>query len=150
VDTHMGTLLQTKQLFHVYGKVAQAYQLPRLLAREVGGEMPAWATPESKSALVDRVLQMMPGVPADKWFDAYKQMLAPLPPGVYQLIVQLAHDEDEMQGATAGHPDWGAAWRQHDFDLVKSDEFRAFLKQQGFQLITWRELAKARPVADRR
>ena len=34
-------------------------------------------------------------------------MLAPLPPGVYQLIVHLAYDDEEMRGATFDHPDWG-------------------------------------------
>jgi hypothetical protein len=48
-----------------------------------------------------------------------------------------------MQGATADHPDWGAAWRQQDFDMVQSQEFRQFLKDQNFTLINWREAAKA-------
>jgi hypothetical protein len=50
-----------------------------------------------------------------------------------------------MRGATYDHPDWGAAWRQHDLDMVKSPEFRQFLKDQGFVLVGWRELAKALP-----
>jgi hypothetical protein len=29
--------------------------------------------------------------------------------------------------------------------MVKSAEFRQFLKEQGFVLVTWKELAKARP-----
>ncbi len=33
----------------------------------------------------------------------------PLPPGVYQLIVHLAWDDEEMRGATWDHPNWGAA-----------------------------------------
>jgi hypothetical protein len=74
-------------------------------------------------------------------------MLAPLPPGVYQLIVHLAHGDDEMRGATRDHPDWGAAWRQADLDLVASDRFRRFLAGQGFVLVTWRQLARALPPA---
>ena len=35
------------------------------------------------------------------------------------------------------------AWRQRDLDMVKSAEFRQFLKEQGFVLVTWKELAKA-------
>ncbi len=34
--------------------------------------------------------------------------------------------------------------RQHDLDMVKSPEFRQFLKEQGFILVAWKELAKAR------
>jgi hypothetical protein len=50
-----------------------------------------------------------------------------------------------MQGATADHPDWGAEWRHNDLDLVRSVEFQKFLKDQGFILIAWRDLAKALP-----
>ena len=69
--------------------------------------------------------------------------LSGLPPGVYELIVHLAYDDDEMRGATWDHPNWGAAWRQSDLDLVKSAAFQEFLKQQQFKLMTWRELGKA-------
>jgi len=36
------------------------------------------------------------------------------------------------------------AWRQSDFDLVKSAEFRDFLKAQKFTLVSWRELARTK------
>jgi hypothetical protein len=88
---------------------------------------------------------MTPGVDAAHWREWYEKTLAPLKPGVYQLIVHLAYNDEEMQGATWDHPDWGAAWRQQDFDLVKSSEFQKFLKDQGFVLVTWKELAKALP-----
>ena len=48
-----------------------------------------------------------------------------------------------MRGATWDHPDWGAAWRQSDLDLVRSEAFRAFLREQGFVLVDWTKLAKA-------
>jgi hypothetical protein len=38
-----------------------------------------------------------------------------------------------------GSPRLGAAWRQADLDLVRSDGFRRFLKDQGFVLITWQD-----------
>jgi hypothetical protein len=48
-----------------------------------------------------------------------------------------------MRGATADHPDWGAAWRESDLDLVRSPAFRDFLREQGFVLVSWRDLARA-------
>jgi hypothetical protein len=51
-----------------------------------------------------------------------------------------------MRGATYNHPDWGAAWRQADFDMVKSPEFQQFLKDQGFILVKWKDLARALPA----
>ncbi len=64
---------------------------------------------------------------------------------MHHLVVHLARDDKEMEGATENHPDWGAAWRQQDFDMVKSPEFRQFLHEQGFVLVSWKDLARALP-----
>ncbi len=147
LDSHMGALFRAEAPFNVYLGLGESYGLPVLLERTImpgATPPPAWAERAASIALVDRVLQMMPGVSREQWVDAYKTMLAPLGPGVYELILHLGYDDDEMRGATFDHPAWGAAWRQWDFDLVRNAEFRDWLKQQGFQLITWRELAKAR------
>jgi chitin disaccharide deacetylase len=97
--------------------------------------------------ILDGVVQIRPGVPQAQWLDAYKKMLQPLPSGTYQLIVHLAQNDAEIQGATFDHPDWGAQWRQNDFDLVRSPEFQKFLKDQGFILISWKDLSKAVPAS---
>jgi predicted glycoside hydrolase/deacetylase ChbG (UPF0249 family) len=146
LDSHMGALFGAEAPFNVYLGLGTSYGLPLLLERTgaPGADAPPlWAERARNIALVDRVLQMGPGVSREQWVETYKRMLAPLGPGVYELIVHLAYD-DEMRGATHDHPDWGAAWRQYDFDLVRSAEFRDWLKQQGFQLITWRDIARAR------
>ena len=143
LDSHMATLFRSPELFAVYRGVGEAYGLPLLLERDGDRNAPAAAGREQ--ALVDRVLSIGPGVPPERWREAYEEMPAPLPPGVYQLIVHLAYDDEEMRGATWDHPDWGAAWRQADLDLVRSEEFRAFLREQGFVLVGWRDLARAMP-----
>jgi len=140
LDTHMGALLGTPDLIQVYRKVAQEYRLPIPLRRSRNSDQLVLAPSES---LVDEVLQITPGVPPDQWLKTYENMLQPLAPGVYELIVHLAYDDDEMRGATSNHPDWGAAWRQHDLDMVKSPEFRQFLKDQGFVLVGWKDLSRA-------
>jgi predicted glycoside hydrolase/deacetylase ChbG (UPF0249 family) len=145
VDSHMATLFRTPELFAIYRKVGADSGVPTLLERlgERGGEASVWAVGPQADALVDRVVSINPGVTAAGWEEAYEKMLAPLPPGVYQLIVHLAYDDEEMRGATGDHPNWGAAWRQQDLQLVKSARFRDFLKAQGFVLVKWSDLAKA-------
>jgi len=145
LDTHMGTIVATDDLLRVYLATAEAYRLPALLARQPTGRGTDFSRFHlgPKTILLDQVLEIRPGVASAEWLEAYKKMLAPLAPGTYQLIVHLAHNDAEMQGATFDHPDWGAAWRQNDLDLVRSPAFRTFLKDQGFILINWRELGKA-------
>jgi hypothetical protein len=58
------------------------------------------------------------------------------------MIVHLAYDDEEMKGITAGHPDWGAAWRQRDLDFVTSEAFRRLLEENHVKLITWREVGR--------
>ena len=142
LDSHMGALFETPQLFAVYQKLGNSYALPILEAR-AGSHAPHAVTLPPGDVLVDKVLEMNPGIDAKDWVSWYEKELSALGPGVYQLIVHLAYDDDEMRGATWDHPDWGAAWRQHDLDMVKSSEFQKFLKDQNFVLIGWKDLAKA-------
>jgi predicted glycoside hydrolase/deacetylase ChbG (UPF0249 family) len=139
LDTHMGAFVTTPDLIKAYLGLGQAYKLPLLLDNR------AEAVAAPGSVLLNELLEMRPGTPKSQWLDAYKKMIAPLSPGSYQLIVHLAYNDDEMQGATYDHPDWGAEWRQNDLDLVRSPEFQQFLKDQGFILLAWKDLAKALP-----
>jgi chitin disaccharide deacetylase len=159
LDPHMGTIASTQDLLAVYVGLGNRYKLPVLLEPKTGRGIEAGSTTPvgidgnfntanitPGSVLIDRILQMMPGVSQSQWLDAYKKMLAPLSPGTYELIVHLAHNDAEIQGATSDHPDWGAQWRQNDLDLVSNPEFQKFLKDQGFILVTWKDLAKAMPA----
>ena len=138
LDTHMGAIVTTPDLTKAYIGLGRAYNLSVLLDSRAESLAPG-------SVLISQMLEIHPGTPKGEWVDAYKKMLAPLQSGTYQLIVHLAYNDDEMQGATADHPDWGAEWRQNDLDVVRNPEFQKFLMDQGFLLVTWRELAKALP-----
>jgi len=146
LDMHMAGMVSSAELFGVYRSLRDQYQLPFLLETSGTHGPPAGSTVRPEEIIVQRVITMEPGVASNNkaWFDWYKAQLAPLPSGVYQLVVHLAYDDEEMRGATWDHPDWGAAWRQRDLDMVRSTEFRQFLKEQGFVLVTWKDLVKAR------
>jgi hypothetical protein len=144
LDSHMGALFTTADLYKVHQRMGYRYGLPILEERQ-GAHGPTIGAPPEEEVMVQKVISINPGIEAKDWTAWYEKELAPLTPGVYQVIVHLAYDDDEMRGATADHPDWGAAWRQHDLDMVKSAEFQKFLKDQGFVLVGWRDLAKALP-----
>ena len=143
LDTHMGALFGSTDLYKLYQKMGHAYSLPILEARS-GSHTPEGVSPPAEEVLVEKVIEIDPGIDAQDWASWYRKQLEPLGPGVYQVIVHLAYDDEEMRGATWDHPDWGAAWRQRDLEMVQSAEFRQFLQKQGFVLVTWKELAKAR------
>ena len=145
-DTHMGALTRTPELVNVYWRTGKEYKLPILTERAEGAHHPQGGSPDRDAMFIDQVISIDPGVDKKDWLKAYEQMLAPLKPGVYQMTVHLAYDDEEMRGASWDHPDWGAAWRQADFEMVQSSEFRQFLKEQGFVLVGWKDLARALPA----
>lgn len=62
--------------------------------------------------------------------------------GVTEIIVHLGHDDAEMQAVMVDHPDYGAAWRQRDYDVVTSAEFQKALRDNHVILIHWKDLKK--------
>jgi hypothetical protein len=64
-------------------------------------------------------------------------------PGVTLVTIHLAYDDEEMRAVTIDHPNWGAAWRQRDFDFFTSAAFKQFLTDNNIKLVTYRELANA-------
>jgi predicted glycoside hydrolase/deacetylase ChbG (UPF0249 family) len=141
LDSHMGSLYGTAGLLEVYRRLAREYGVPMRWARAQAP--PAGGSVPEAEILVDQVVSLEPGVDPNGWRAAYEKRLSALPPGVHEMIVHLADSDEEMWGATADHPDWGAAWRRYDLDLVRSPEFREFLKAQGFVLVGWKDLARA-------
>jgi chitin disaccharide deacetylase len=141
-DSHMGALHGSAPLFGAYLSLSDRYRMPIRV-----GVPPEVAHPplSPREKILDRVLEIRPETPQGRWLATYEAMLAALPAGTYQLTLHLAFDDEEMRGATSDHPDWGAAWRQRDFDVVRSDEFRRFLAEQGFALVSWRDLARDVP-----
>jgi predicted glycoside hydrolase/deacetylase ChbG (UPF0249 family) len=143
LDSHMGTLYQSKALFEVFLRAARANKLPVRIAKTWFARpdfLPA--TLKDDDVFIDRVLDINPSVAPNDWASFYADAIRKLEPGVTEVIIHLAYDDAEMRGATVNHPDWGAAWRQRDFNFFTSDEFRKLLQENQIKLITWRELGK--------
>jgi hypothetical protein len=65
-----------------------------------------------------------------------------LKPGLNELIVHLAHDDAEFQAISVDHADYGAAWRQRDFDAMTSLEFKKALEENHVILVRWKDIKK--------
>lgn len=143
LDSHMGTLYQTKELFEVLLRVARENKLPVRVSKEwfsIAAFMPSVLGPDN--IVLDRTISIEPDVTPANWSRFYSDAIKNLQPGVTDMIVHLAYADEEMKGITSDHPDWGAEWRQRDFDFVTSDAFRKVLQENNVKLITWREIGK--------
>jgi len=143
LDSHMGTLYQTKALFETLLRVAREHRLPTRIFREqvtATDYLPSLL--KSDDVIIDHMISIEPSVAPGEWEKFYIDAVRNLQPGISELVVHLAYDDEEMKGATYDHPAWGAAWRQRDFNFFTSDTFRKLLQENQIKLITWREIGK--------
>jgi predicted glycoside hydrolase/deacetylase ChbG (UPF0249 family) len=143
LDSHMGTLYQTPVLFETLFRVARDNQLLIRVSREWFANMqflPSLLGPND--VVMNSIISIEPIVTAAGWSRYYADAIKNLQPGITEMIVHLAHDDEEMRGVAFAHPNWGAEWRQRDFQFVTSDAFRELLKENNVKLVTWREVGK--------
>ena len=142
LDSHMGVLFSTPELFAVYVKVAHDYKLPFLAVRLPSVPAQFFSLLSEKDVVLDSVVIASPTVRANEWRDFYLQAVKNLKPGVTEMIVHLGHDDAELQAVTLDHPDYGSAWRQRDYDVVTSPEFKKALEENHVILVKWKDLKK--------
>lgn len=141
LDSHMGSLFTTPALLATYMKIAHEYHLPFLALRtNPFGGPPMPLAPNDIP--LDALIQAFEDIPAEKWKEFYLNAIANLKPGLTEIIVHLGHDNAELQAVTVNHEGWGSAWRQRDYDVVNSPEFKKALQDNKVILIKWRDLQK--------
>ena len=142
LDSHMGVLFARPDLTAVYIKVAHDYKLPFLAMLTPDMAPASKALLTEKDVLVDSVVIANPSVPAANWKDFYLDAIKNLKPGLTEMIVHLAHDDAESQAVMVDHPDYGAAWRRRDYDVVTSPEFQKAIEDNHIVLVHWSDLKK--------
>jgi predicted glycoside hydrolase/deacetylase ChbG (UPF0249 family) len=142
LDSHMGVLFTRPDLFAVYVKVAHENKLPFLAARIPGASKEMLAVLSDKDIILDAIEMVPPEVASKDWKSYYLNVIKNLKPGLTELIVHLGHDDSELQTVTLDHPDYGSAWRQRDFEVMSSPEFRKALEENHIILVKWNELQK--------
>ena len=151
LDSHMGVVFSTPELFAVYVKVAHQYKLPFLAVRIPGAPAQFLSTLSEKDVTLDSVViantTVLPNEWQDSylkngWQDFYLKAVKNLKPGLTEMIVHLGRDDAELRAVTLDHPDYGAAWRQRDYDFVTSSEFKKALEENRVILVKWKDLKK--------
>ncbi len=137
LDSHMGTLFSHPDLFAIYVKVAHEYKLPFLAFIGPGTQSSVLS---DKDVLLNSVVIADPSIHPAAWKDFYLNAIKNLKPGVTEFIVHLGHDDAEMQAIMIDHADYGSAWRQRDYEVVTSPEFKRALEANHIILIHWKDL----------
>jgi predicted glycoside hydrolase/deacetylase ChbG (UPF0249 family) len=142
LDSHMGTLFASPAFFAAYVKVAREYGVPFFAPRIPNGPKDLLDLAEKNGFLLDGVAMAGEGVKPEGWPAFYAGILRTVQPGVTEMIVHLGHDDAELQAIAVDHPAYGSAWRQRDFDVMTSPEFKKALEQNHIILIGWKDLKK--------
>ncbi len=142
LDSHMGVLFATPELFAVFAKVAHDYKLPFLAVKVSDERRKLLTLLTEKDIVLDSLVMANPTVRAAEWKEFYGNAIKNLKPGLTEMIVHLGHDDAELQAVTLDHPDFGSAWRQRDYEFVTSPEFKKMLNENHVILVQWKDLQK--------
>lgn len=142
LDTHMGTLFAKPEFFAAYLKVAHEFGIPAFVPRVAGASQQLLGMLRESDIVLDGFAMAGPQVKPEGWKEYYAGVVRTLKPGVTEVIVHLAYDDAESQAVMVDHPDYGAAWRQRDFDVITSPEFKKLLEENHVILIGWKDLKK--------
>jgi chitin disaccharide deacetylase len=143
LDSHMGTLYQSQALFETLFRVARDNKLLIRVSKEWFTEapfLPSLLGPDD--VVMNGVISIEPSVTPEGWSKFYTDAIKNIQPGITEMIVHLAYDNEEMRGVAFAHPNWGSEWRQRDFQFVTSEAFRKLLQENNVKLVTWREVNK--------
>jgi predicted glycoside hydrolase/deacetylase ChbG (UPF0249 family) len=153
IDTHMG-VVGAFNLIPLYLKVALAHRLPPMAFRL---DVPGWQargldrqSAELASAvmaqvegmglpLLDAIRGLDLGKPDDRLEQA-KQAFVELQPGITHFIIHPSKDTTELREIA---PDWRA--RVADYETFMREDLRAFIREQGVQVIGYGALQALMP-----
>lgn len=142
-DSHMAVLYGNAEYLKLLIRLGREYKVPVMLNKS-GVRSALRLSIDSflteKDVLIDAIYTAGPDDFKKGMEQFYTGLLKKMNPGVNIFIIHTAYDDKEMQAITIDHPDWGAAWRQADFDFFTSEKAKQLLKENNIQLITWREI----------
>jgi len=142
-DTHMGSLLASTELLKLYIALSHEYKVPILLHRGfakaiLNVNLDDYIT--KNDVVLDQLYMASPDDYKKGMKIFYSNVINSLKPGFNMILLHAALDNAEMQAVTIDHPDFGAAWRQADYDFFTSEDCKKILREQKIKVVTWREI----------
>lgn len=144
LDNHMGTIMASPEYYQILLKLGREYRLPVLIPADmIEAASPQLLEMVSKdNVVVDHLFMINRSNPASQWSEPYLNFVEDMQPGLNEIIVHLAYDNDETRAIMVNHSDFGSEWRQHDLDFVLSKDLKKALKNQDIKLVSWRQIGE--------
>ncbi|SDQ66729.1 polysaccharide deacetylase family protein [Flagellimonas zhangzhouensis] len=148
LDSHMYSVGSDPEFFKIYKSLGEQYNLPVLVNQQllqmVG--LDTKSNLETNDFQIDQTFVAAWNSFENEGLAAYYQsVMENLNPGINLILIHPAFDEYEMQGVTVNHPNFGAEWRQQDFDFFTSEQTRETLQKHNIHLVTWGDIKNRLP-----
>ncbi len=154
LDTHMGTVFVNPQFLQIYCRLGKEYKIPPMLPsltpeamdeiKKRGIDLPEGmaeimmgALKEAGFLFIDRIVTKGGGGRTlEENKASYHATLRKLKPGVTQIILHLAMDDDEIRNITSNYMS-----RYNDYRIFTDPETRQLIDKLQIKLIGWRDIA---------
>ena len=164
IDSHMGAIAVNKDLWRVYIEVGHKNKLVSMATKsrvfnlfDEDFPVPGYILPvndiymlyteaertsieDSAGEDIANTLIVNDVYKYDDFFNLYSSKVKLLTPGLNVFLLHLGYDNEELREVTVDHPEYGSLWRQLDYDVFNSDEFKKVLKDNDIMLVTWGEI----------
>ena len=142
IDSHEGALFFDPDIFKLYLDLAKENNLLAFVPIEASVHFDENFKKPKHAIIIDQFHMLPEGIEIDKIKNYYFDVIENLKPGLSQIIIHLGKDEKELREITIDHPNFDYRWRQLDFDVFNSLEFKQHIKKHNIKIINWKDLKK--------
>lgn len=146
LDSHMGCLLfNSAELFESYLQIGRDYKIPTMVGRLfLQAASPAFKEKiTAQDVIIEKIITAGPMDYEKGMAQYYSNVFNTLGSGINVLLIHTALNDSELQAMTIGQVNWGADWRQQDFNFFTSKACADLLKKNNIKMVTWREIQNA-------
>ena len=146
IDSHMYSVGASPEFFDIYRDLGKKYKLPLMISSqlmEMVGLNPYLNINEADLTIKKAHYGIFEYFESGKLSDYYSTFFKDVVSGLNIVLIHPAFDDSEMQGITINHPNFGAEWRQIDFESFTNQNNKAKLKEHSIELITWNDIRNA-------
>jgi len=140
LDSHEGALFFSPEFFKVYLEVGKKNKLPVFVPQILAPHFNSSFSKPTNLVIVEKMHMADKNVSFENWGKYYDSILNNLCPGLNEIIVHLGYDNDEMQKITSKRIAFGSKWRNLDYNIISSSEFKAALVKNDIKLVTWKQI----------
>jgi hypothetical protein len=133
-------LFYSPEFFKIYIEVGNKNKLPVFVPQVLAPHFNSDFLKPNNLVVVNKMYMADKNVSFEDWSTYYIDILNNLNPGLNEIIVHLGYDDNEMQEITSQRIAFGSKWRNLDYAVVSSPEFKKVLTDNNIKLVTWKQI----------